>query len=147
MLMRVGQGVGDLRAVSPHLLKLHPAFRNQFRKRQAFDEFHDDISAVFFFTEVVNCGDVWMIQVGGESSLTQEASPGQFVVAKLVGEKLECHGPLQAQVAAAKYHPGAALPQAVLDFVMSQRLTDHAEPALLRLVMVASRGDQVKKVM
>ena len=59
------------------------------------DVLHDDVSVITFHLKVVNCGDVGMVQTGGEPGLPLEGLQIGRVIGDRLVDDLDSHDPVQ----------------------------------------------------
>ena len=72
---------------------------DSLRERLALDQFEDEESQTLVFLEIVDGGNVGMIERGQNFGLTLEAAYAFGIVAELLGKNLDCDFALQLQVA------------------------------------------------
>ena len=75
-LVGVGERVRDLEAVSEHGLGGQSARRDQLPQRPALDQLHGDEEVAAILPDLVDMGDVRMVERGGGSRLAHEPGPG-----------------------------------------------------------------------
>ena len=82
LAVRVGERAGDLPAVVNRLCFGHRSRRHARREGRAFDVLHDDVRLAVVFDDVVDGGDVGVIEAGDDTRLVQDVS-GRALVARM----------------------------------------------------------------
>jgi hypothetical protein len=100
------------------LLPGRAAFGNEVGERQTLDVLHHDVGATVLLAQIVNGGNVRMVQRGSQTRLAQQAGPREFIIAKCIREYFNRYRAFQAQVAAAINHARAAFAQASINLVV-----------------------------
>ena len=105
-LMRMRQGVGDLRPVADDTLPRQAIRGGELAQGVPLDMLHDDEDLALMLADLMDRADVRGVQRGGSAGFLEEA--GGCIVG-LLGEDLQRHVPAELRIVGAVDLPHAAL--------------------------------------
>ncbi len=126
-LVRLAEGVGELGRDLDDFRERHRSHRHSVAEGAALHELHGDERRSVGLVDLVDCGDVRMVDGGGRLRLPDETLDALLVGRDLLGEDLEGDLPAELGVLGRVDGPHPAATDLLDDAVVRDRLPDHVD--------------------
>src|SRR5579864_8282275 len=94
-------------------------------ERAAIEKFHGDERLAVFFSDVVNCADIWVVESRGSLGLTAEAGQILRVFGDIVRQEFQGHEAAEPRVLGFIHYSHATTAKLLDDAIVRDALSDH----------------------
>jgi hypothetical protein len=112
----------------------------------AVEKLHHDERLSILVADVMNGGDVWMVEGGGSERFALEPLQRLRILSQVRGEELQGDVPVQPQVLGFVHHTHASAAQQPEDVIVRNGLADQVPPRSIDssslLISAANRGSE-----